>query len=89
MPTRGQKPPELEGYTHEQIMELYKQIQAGNIPQELLNIDKFTDKNGKPIIDDEGGATIQPLAGFVVKTKDQSGQKIFVNMTHHDLIEGV
>ena len=54
-----------------------------------MNIDKFTDKNGKPIIDDEGGATIQPQAGFVVKTKDQTGQKIFVNMTHHELVEGV
>lgn len=69
---------------------MYKQIEAGNIPQDLMNMEaKYNDKDGNPIIDDEGGATIQPLPGFVVKTKDQTGQKIFVNMTHHDLVEGV
>ena len=34
---------------------------------------KYNDKDGNPIIDAEGGATIQPLPGFVVKTKDQTG----------------
>lgn len=44
--------------------------------------------DGKPIIDAEGGATIQPEPGFVVKTMDvANGGKVFVNMTHHELIE--
>ena len=50
---------------------------------------KFTDENGNPIIDSEGGAVVQPLEGFVVKTKDSTGQKIFVNMTHHDLVDKI
>ena len=46
-----------------------------------------TDKDGNPIIDDEGGAVIQPKEGFVVKTVDQNMQKIFVNMTSHDIVD--
>jgi hypothetical protein len=49
----------------------------------------YCDKDGNPIIDEEGGAVIQPKSGFVVKTKDQTGQKIFINMTHHEIIEGL
>jgi hypothetical protein len=49
--------------------------------------ERYNDANGNPIIDDEGGAVIKPELGFVIKTKDQSGQKIFVNMTHHSLVE--
>lgn len=43
--------------------------------------------DGKPVIDKEGGATIQPEKGFVVKTTEKNGGKVFVNMTHHELIE--
>ena len=50
---------------------------------------QHVDANGKPIVDEEGGATIQPNSGFVVKTKDlKSGTKVFVNMTHHEIVEG-
>lgn len=31
------------------------------------------DKNGNPIIDEEGGATIQPTPHFVIKSKDSKG----------------
>lgn len=52
------------------------------MPPELQNYyDTHKDANGKPIIDEEGGAMIQPDSGFVVKTKDRTGQKVFVNMT--------
>ena len=27
------------------------------------------------------------MAGFVVKTKDQNGQKVFINMTSHELVD--
>lgn len=31
---------------------------------------------------------IQPNPGFVVKTKDlKSGNKVFLNMTHHEIVE--
>lgn len=50
---------------------------------------KHTDADGNPIIDEEGGAVVQPNAGFVIKTKDATGGKVFVNMTYHDLVEGL
>lgn len=30
---------------------------------------------------------IQPIPGFVVKTKDKTGQKVFINMTTHELVD--
>jgi len=45
------------------------------------------DEKGNPILDAEGGWFIQPEKGFVVKTKDQTGQKVFLNMTSHDHID--
>ena len=90
MPTKGQKPPGLEAYSHEEIMEMYKVLAEGKMPEQLADMTQnYCDKDGNPIIDEEGGAVIQPLAGFVVKTKDQTGQKIFVNMTHHAIVEGI
>jgi len=60
----------------------------GEVPPELANIqEKFVDENGKPIVDQEGGAVIQPEPGFVVKTKDKDGQKVFINMTGHELVD--
>ncbi|CAI2367262.1 unnamed protein product [Moneuplotes crassus] len=44
-------------------------------------------KEGKPYIDPEGGCTIQPNKCFVIKSKDQNGQKMFVNMTSHELVD--
>lgn len=58
------------------------------MPPELASYqEKYTDENGNPIIDNEGGAVIQPTPGFVVKTKDGNGQKVFINMTSHELID--
>ena len=89
-PMGGQKPPGLEQFSHEEIMKMYKEIAKGNVPEELKGVyqETYNDKDGNPIIDKEGGATIQPNAGFVVKTQDDQGGKVFVNMTHHELVEG-
>ena len=60
----------------------------GEIPSELAEFsEQNVDKNGKPIIDKEGGAIVQPTQGFVVKTKDQNGNKVFINMTSHELVD--
>ena len=90
--------PGLEGYSHEEIMGFYKKLANNEMPEELKGLasdlqgkggDGYTDAQGNPIIDEEGGATIQPIAGFVVKTKDMKSKgKVFVNFTHHDLVEG-
>ena len=75
-------------FSHEQLLAMYSQLMNGQIPQELQSYyDSHKDANGKPIIDEEGGAMIQPEAGFVVKTKDKNGQKVFINMTSHELVD--
>jgi hypothetical protein len=89
----GAVPPGLEKYSHEEIMAMYQKIAKGEVPEELAGIYNqdqggYNDKDGNPIIDKEGGATIQPHPGFVVKTQDDQGGKVFVNMTYHDLVEG-
>jgi hypothetical protein len=85
---KGGVPPGLEGYSHEQILAMYELIQKGQVPENLQSMEeRYNDANGKPIIDAEGGAVVKPIPGFVVKTKDGSGGKVFVNMTHHDLVE--
>jgi len=39
-------------------------------------------------VDSEGGVTVQPTPGYVVKTEDmQSGQKIFINVCCSDFVE--
>ena len=79
--------------SREELVELYEKMKKDpaayqnptrNVDQEMR--DKLM-KNGKPYIDPEGGCTIQPKAGFVIKTKDQNNQKIFVNMTSHELVD--
>ena len=66
-------------------------MEQGKFPPELAGLFGQAPKvgpDGKPIIDAEGGATIQPEPAFVVKTVDvQNGGKVFVNMTSHELIE--
>ena len=69
-------------------MAMYEKLAAGQMPQ-VDNIEKYNDADGNPIIDEEGGAVIQPVAGFVIKTKDHTGCKVFVNFTSHDLVEGL
>ena len=83
-------------YAHlsrQELMELYEkmlkdptahQVPTQNVDQELR---EKAAREGKPYIDPEGGCTIQPEPGFVVKTKDQNGQKIFVNMTSHEMVD--
>lgn len=63
--------------------EAYK-TQGRNIDKEMR--DKAM-KDGKPYVDHEGGCTIQPTAGFVIKTKDETGQKIFMNMVSHEMVD--
>jgi len=47
----------------------------------------MVDEHGKPILDEEGGTLIEPEKGFVIKTKDAVGGKVFVNMTQHEVID--
>ena len=68
---------------------MYQDMLSGKMPPEMQSYqESYLDENGRPIVDSEGGAVIQPEAGFVVKTKDATGQKVFVNMTKHEVIEG-
>ena len=39
------------------------------------------------LLDDEGGIMIEPEMGFVIKTFDQHKEKIFINVTKHDIID--
>lgn len=71
---------------------MYMEICEGKMPEALKNLSttpKYTDDEGNPIIDDEGGAYIQPEPGFVIKTKDKAGEKVFVNIVQHKLVEGL
>ena len=86
------KPAGLENFSHQEILEMYQQIKQGKMPEALAQtqVQQHTDADGNPIIDEEGGAMIQPKPGFVVKTKDlKSGTKVFVNITHHEIVEGL
>ncbi len=57
------------------------------MPPELAGMMGGVDANGKPVVDAEGGCIIQPLKGFVVKTKAASVGKVFINMCKHELVE--
>jgi hypothetical protein len=79
--------------SREELVKLYEQMQknpaAHQMPgmgmtPEMMN---QTTKDGKPYIDPEGGCTIQPNPGFVIKSSDQNQQKVFVNMTSHELVD--
>ena len=49
----------FKNYSHEQIMQMYEQLKNGETPAELSSVhEKYTDENGNPIIDPEGGAII-------------------------------
>ena len=39
------------------------------------------------LLDKEGGIVIEPTMGFVIKTFDQHKEKIFINITSHDIID--
>ena len=50
--------------------------------QGMANMAAGKTADGKPMVDPEGGMTIQPRKGFVIKTKDvKTGGKVFLNMT--------
>jgi len=76
-------------------MEMYSQIQSGNMTPEIqamLNSVQLPNQktaDGKPVLDEEGGALVQPEKGFVVKTKDASGAKVFVNMVSHEFVDAM
>ncbi len=73
--------------SQEELMELYTEMMKNPEKYSKPVPMETTDEDGNPIIDHEGGATIQPTPGFVVKTKDQTGTKIFINMVAHELVE--
>ena len=68
-------PPGLENFSHEELIAFGEMLKRGEMPPELAPIlgggqgaTPGVDKDGKPIIDEEGGAVVQPTPGFVVKT---------------------
>jgi hypothetical protein len=95
----GMKPPGMEKYSEEELANMSEMLARGEMPPQLQGmadmlsksgasqIPNMKDKDGNPCLDSEGGWFIQPDKGFVVKTKDQTGQKVFVNMTSHEIID--
>ena len=59
-PGAAPKPPGLENFTHEQILQMYTEMKEGKTPELLKRAQagQYTDAEGNPIIDAEGGATI-------------------------------
>lgn len=39
------------------------------------------------MLDPEGGITIEPDHGFVIKTYDNHREKIFINVVQHEIID--
>eukprot|EP01016_Furgasonia_blochmanni_P027465 TRINITY_DN2896_c0_g2_i4.p1 TRINITY_DN2896_c0_g2~~TRINITY_DN2896_c0_g2_i4.p1 ORF type:complete len:194 (-),score=32.75 TRINITY_DN2896_c0_g2_i4:45-626(-) len=61
----------------------YERLLAANAP---LRFDSKQDpKEWK--LDAEGGIVVEPGHGFVLKTKDKTGEKVFINFTHHFIID--
>mmetsp|Transcript_87045 Transcript_87045/g.246769 ORF Transcript_87045/g.246769 Transcript_87045/m.246769 type:complete len:429 (-) Transcript_87045:99-1385(-) len=68
---------------------------GGDIEQYLQNYEQMLESscqygNGVPLnqVDAEGGVTVRPDPGFVVKTKDMaSGMKIFINIVSNENVE--
>jgi len=73
------------------MVELGEALKRGEMPPELVhllgNVNPGVGPDGKPVIDKEGGAVIQPTAGFVVKTRAPQVGKVFVNMTSHEFVD--
>jgi hypothetical protein len=73
--SRAGCPPGLEHFSHEDLIKFGEMLKNGEMPPELApilggaqNANPGYDKDGKPVIDSEGGAVVQPTPGFVVKT---------------------
>merc|ERR1719408_1215978 len=63
----------------EQYLQSYEQMLADGLPTEHPQLNQ---------VDAEGGITVRPDPGFVVKTRDtQSGMKVFINITSNEHIE--
>merc|ERR1719408_409512 len=63
----------------EQYLQSYEQMLAEGMPTECPQLNQ---------VDAEGGITVRPDPGFVVKTRDvQSGMKVFINITSNEHIE--
>lgn len=84
-------PPSLQGYSQAQITQMAQALAKGEMTPELEKLYERVAKglgpDGKPQMDEEGGVTIQPEPGFVVKSKNQHGGKVFVNMTKHEIVD--
>ena len=91
------RPPGLENFTPAQVEQMYTALETGKVTPELEKLLASMPQgaaggqvgpDGKPIVDSEGGAVVQPEKGFVVKTKDvKTGGKVFVNMCQHEWVE--
>jgi len=81
----------LNGYSQEAISRMAEALAKGQMTPELEKLYERASKgqgpDGKPQMDEEGGVTIQPEAGFVVKSKNQHGGKVFINMTKHEIVD--
>ena len=64
---RGPKPPGLENFTEEQILQMYKALETGEVTPELERLlakmpqggaPGEVGPDGKPVVDSEGGAVV-------------------------------
>lgn len=63
----------------EQYLQSYEQMLAEGLPTETMQLNK---------VDAEGGMTVRPDPGFVVKTRDlRAGTKVFINIVSNENIE--
>jgi len=56
-------PPGLEKYSREELLKFAERMERGDFPSELAVIlgQPAVGPDGKPVVDAEGGVTIQPL----------------------------
>jgi hypothetical protein len=80
----------LKSLSPEQLDELMKQM-SGQMDEKMKQgLKQGLSKGGVVLdeIDSEGGVTVQPTPGYVVKTEDmESGQKVFINVCCTDFVE--
>ena len=69
----------------EEFMDEYKQM----MQQYLEKMKTNPPPNLKNEIDSEGGKIITSVAYCCIKTADSTNQKIFINVTSHELIESL
>jgi len=75
----------LKNLSPAELDELMRQCSAG-LDQKVRDGFSMESQLDKP--DAEGGVTVQPKPGFVIKTDDlESGQKVFINATSSEWVE--